>query len=166
MQKLTLRPINQEDAQFLHELTTNKDFQEYYLERLVFKTLTDAKREVEKIIKETKNNKVNYFILEMGKTRIGFLDLYKATKKDKRVSIGYGIKPEFSGKGIGTKLCKMGVIKAKELGFHTIEATADPKNKASQKVLENNGFTKIGIAKDYYLDRGKYIDRVIYWKVL
>ena len=52
-----------------------------------------------------------------------------------------------------------------------IEAGIDPypsgpfKKQDSKKVLEKNGFTLLGIAKDYYFDRGKFIDMTLYRKV-
>ena len=167
MPKLTIRPATVEDAEFVFEMMQNKEFQKHYLERLLFKTSEDAKKEILYFEKESKRGNLFYFIVMLGKERIGILDVYKISKTDKKASIGYGLLREQWGRGYGTKICKMGIDFAKnKLKLHSLEATADPKNKASQKVLEKNGFVKLATAKDYYFDRGKFIDRDLYWKIL
>lgn len=165
--KIKIRPIEETDADFLFEMMQDRDYQKHYLERLIPKGKNEAKNEVKKYIKEHKNKFAYYFIATLGKQRVGFLDIYKIMQKDKRASIGYGIKKEFWKKGCGTKICRLGMNFAKkELKIHSLEATAEPDNIGSTKVLENNGFVRVGVMKDYYLDRGKYTDRVLYWKIL
>ncbi len=45
-------------------------------------------------------------------------------------------------------------------------AITETNKKASFKGLEKNGFEKIGIIKDYYLNKGKYVNRTLYWKII
>lgn len=164
---LKIRPIQESDAEFIFNMMQDKEYQKHYLERLIPKNLNEAKNEVKKYIRDHQNKFAYYFIVEEEKTKIGFLDIYKIMQKDKRASIGYGIKKEYWGKGYGTKMCQTGLkfIKTK-LKIHSVEATAEPNNIASCKVLEKNGFEKIGTIKDYYINKGKYVDRVLYWKIL
>lgn len=165
--QLRIRTIEETDAEFLFEMMQDKDYQKHYLERLIPKNINEAKNEAKKYIKDHQNKFAYYFIVEEGKTKIGFLDIYKIMQKDKRASIGYGVKREYWGKGYGTKMCKLGVNFAKkELKLHSIEATAEPNNKGSKRVLEKNGFIKVGTMKDYYFDRGKFVSRDLYWKIL
>ncbi|MEI7961628.1 MAG: GNAT family N-acetyltransferase [archaeon] len=167
MEKLTLRPAIDEDATFVFEMMQNKDFQKHYLERLIFKSVEDAKNEIIKFAREAKRKNAFYFIVMLGKEKIGILDIYKISKNDKKASIGYGILRGHWGKGYGKQICKMGIEYANnKLKLHSMEATADPKNKASQRVLEKNGFIKLCTAKDYYFDRGQFVDRDLYWKIL
>jgi ribosomal-protein-alanine N-acetyltransferase len=164
---IKLRPVEEADAEFLFEMMQDKDYQKYYLERLIPKNLNEAKSEVKKYMRDHNNKFAYYFIVEEGKTKIGFLDVYKIMQKDKRASIGYGVKKEYWGKGHGTKMCEMGLkfIKTK-LKLHSVEATAEAENLASCKVLKNNGFERVGTIRDYYFDRGKFVSRVLYWKIL
>ncbi len=166
-QKLSLKLATEEDAEFIYEMMQNKEYQKHYLDRLLYKSVEETRIEMRKMGREAKIGKVFYFVVLLGKKRIGVLNVYKINAKDKRGSIGYGIMREEWGKGLGSKICALGIeyIK-KNLNLHTIEATADSNNEASKKVLEKNGFVLLGTAKDYYFDRGKYIDRDLYWKVL
>ena len=165
--RIKLVPVNESDAEFIFEMMQDKDYQKYYLDRLIPKNLNETKNGIKKSFKEMKNKFSYYFIIKKGKTRIGIVEVYKIMQKDKRCSIGYGIKKEYWGKGYGTLACKLGVnfIKTK-LKLHSIEAVTEPNNIASCKVLEKNGFEKIGIIKDYYLNKGKYVNRTLYWKII
>lgn len=54
--------------------------------------------------------------------------------------IGYGINPQYFKMGYGTKLLKLGLEKAKELGVDgDILITCDDDNIGSYKIIENNG---------------------------
>jgi len=165
--KLSLQIAKEEDANFIFEMMQDKKYQKHYLERLLYKDIEDARTHIIKYSHEAEKRKAIFFIVLLGEEKIGVLDIYKINSKDSRASIGYGIKQEMWGKGLGTKICALGVNYAKKnLKLHTLEATADPKNEASRRVLEKNGFTLLGTAKDYYFDRGKFIDRDLYWKVI
>ncbi len=164
--KLTLHTAKEEDADFVYEMMQDEDYRKHYLERLIFKNVDDAKSDINQSIKDAKRGTRFYFIVRRGKENIGILDVYKISKSDKKASIGYGIKKECWGSGIGSEVCKLGLeFIEKKLKLHSVEATADPLNKASHRVLEKNGFKLLATVKDYYYDRGKFIDRAIYWKV-
>lgn len=167
MVKLTLKQASEEDAKFAFEMMDDKEYKKHLPERLLFHSIEDAKQELRHFRREAKRGNKFYFILMNGKQKVGILDLYKISKQDKKAALGYGILREQWGKGYGTLACKIGVYYAKnKLKLHSLEATADPKNLASQRILEKNGFEKVGVAKDYYFDRGKYIDRALYGKIL
>ena len=51
------------------------------------------------------------------------------------------------------------------LGLHRVEAAVQPDNLASIKVLENVGFTREGVARDYLKINGKWQDHEIYAKL-
>jgi len=165
--KLSLNTAKEEDAQFIYKMMQDKEYQKHYLERLIFKSAEEAQKDIKQSMRDAKRRLRYYFVVMNGKEKIGILDIYKISKLDQKASIGYGIKKEYWGKGIGSEVCKIGLDFMKnKLKLHSAEATADPNNTASQKVLEKNGFKKIATVKDYYFDRGKFIDRDLYWKVL
>ncbi len=167
MKELTLRKAGAIDAKFIFEMMSDKEYQKHYLERLLFKSEEEAKNDIEKSKRDSTKGVRYYFIVLKGKEKIGVLDIYKINKHDSRASIGYGIETKHWGKGYGTQICKLGLDFMKnKLKLRSAEATADPENLPSSKVLEKNGFIKLGIVKDYYYDRGKFIDRALYWKVL
>ncbi len=67
------------------------------------------------------------------------------------ISLGYGIHPDYQGRGIATKAVKQLIpIVFHELGYHRVEAGYIPENIGSGKVLSKLGFKEIGISP-YYL---------------
>jgi ribosomal-protein-alanine N-acetyltransferase len=64
-------------------------------------------------------------------------------------TIGYDLNEKFWGRGIISEAIKAIVDFGFEtLKIHRIEANVGPDNKASQKVLEKNGFLKEGLMRD------------------
>jgi predicted acetyltransferase len=53
--------------------------------------------------------------------------------------IGYDVRPSERGKGCGTRLLRLTLQKARELGLDDVLITADEGNAASWKVIERNG---------------------------
>ena len=53
--------------------------------------------------------------------------------------IGYDVRPSERGKGCGTRLLRLTLQKARELGLDDVLITADEANAASWKVIERNG---------------------------
>lgn len=164
---ILLKEATEKDAKFLFEMKKDPEFKKYFPNFLITKTLEEEKKLVKNYQKGSKKMQEKQFIILSNKKRVGSLEIYKANKKHNRGSIGYSVKKEYWGKGIAKKACKMGLeIMKKEFKIHSVEATTHPKNISSQKVLEKNGFKKIGLMKDYYYFNKKYIDRILYWKIL
>lgn len=71
---------------------------------------------------------------------------FKGMGDDGRVEIGYGIVPEFEGKGFMTEAVKAIVYWAsKQPGVTVIEAETEESNIASRRVLEKSGFIPLGV---------------------
>ena len=166
MQKITLQKATHEDALFLFEMMQDAEYQKYYPSSLVAQNLEEQKKSLNHYIAQMNKEISYYFIIYVGKEKAGLLDIYKIDKRNHRSGIGYGITKKYWGKGVATKAVKEATKFAKKIGIHALEASAHPKNKASQKVLLKNGFKKIGLIKDYYFENGKYEDRLLFWKIL
>lgn len=66
---------------------------------------------------------------------------FKGLLEDGSVEIGYGLEPEYWGKGYATEAVIAAVDWAmKQPGVKRIEAETEPENTASQRVLEKAGF--------------------------
>lgn len=77
--------------------------------------------------------------------------------------MGYVLAEDFLGKGITTIATKIAIETGfKELAVLRIEAFVDPKNIASQRVLQKVGMTYEGLLKNYVLFKGSIKDRYIY----
>lgn len=100
-----------------------------------------------------------YWLVD-GKTFIGWLDIrHTLTDHLREVggNIGYAIRPTERKKGYGTKILKLALLKAKEMGLTSIRITCDDTNTASARIIEKNGgvfenttTTKEGIVKRRY----------------
>lgn len=167
MENMKLVPAKETDAEFVYKMMQGKEFKKYFPKRLLSNSLESQRKQLRHYAANAEKKLGFYFIVQLGKTQIGILDIYKIDKQDRRAGIGYGIGEEHWGKGHATKAVKLGTeFMKKKLKLHSAEASVDPKNAPSRKVLEKNGFKLVGIAKDYYFEDGKYLDRAIYWKIL
>lgn len=71
---------------------------------------------------------------------------FKGLNDNGMVEIGYGINPEYEGKGLMTEAVSAAVRWAsKQPGVLSIEAETEPDNIASQRVLEKAGFIPSGV---------------------
>jgi ribosomal-protein-alanine N-acetyltransferase len=77
--------------------------------------------------------------------------------------IGYSIVPDEREKGYGTEAAKI-MVDYLFLSKDTvrIQTHIDPRNIASQKVIEKNGFKKEGLIRKFSFIKGKWRDMLLY----
>ena len=80
--------------------------------------------------------------------------------------IGYFVDGAVAGRGLASAAVDEAVrIAFGRLGLHRIEAGVKVGNDASARVLERNGFTRFGVARDYLKLAGRWHDHVLYEKI-
>ncbi|UCH64722.1 MAG: GNAT family N-acetyltransferase [Ignavibacterium sp.] len=94
---------------------------------------------------------------------IGFGGLFEISKKSNKAEIGYGLLPDYWGKGIMSEV----VEKLIDFGFnqmklHKIYGRITPGHNASIRLLEKLGFKKEGDFKDDEFAQNKYFDTAYY----
>ena len=78
-------------------------------------------------------------------------------------NLGYWVAERLTGRGLATKAVGEVIPFAfAELGLHRLEAGTLVDNIASQRVLEKNGFERIGIARGYLHIGGAWRDHVLF----
>jgi ribosomal-protein-alanine N-acetyltransferase len=78
-------------------------------------------------------------------------------------NVGYWVAHDRQGQGLATRAVGEVVRHAfDELGLHRVEAGTLLDNVASQRVLEKNGFTRIGIARKHLLIAGEWRDHILF----
>jgi ribosomal-protein-alanine N-acetyltransferase len=78
-------------------------------------------------------------------------------------SLGYWVSEKDNGRGLATAAVRETVAVAfGELGLHRVQAGTMLHNAASQRVLERNGFTRIGVAPAYLNIAGRWQDHVLF----
>jgi len=78
-------------------------------------------------------------------------------------SVGYWVAEAYNGRGLATAALRHIVRLAfDDLRLHRVQAEVQPHNVASQRVLERNGFTRIGFAPRYLAIAGEWRDHIPY----
>jgi [ribosomal protein S5]-alanine N-acetyltransferase len=78
-------------------------------------------------------------------------------------SMGYWVSAADNGRGLATAAVREMIgIAFGELGLHRIQAETLPHNVRSQRVLERNGFVRIGMAPQYLRIAGEWQDHLLY----
>ena len=90
---------------------------------------------------------------------IGDVGFYDYKKKHNRAEIGYILGKQHWNNGIMTEAIKAALDYGfNEMKLNRIQALVDPRNKASQRILEKLGFNYEGTFRDYEYEYGEYID--------
>jgi ribosomal-protein-alanine N-acetyltransferase len=77
--------------------------------------------------------------------------------------VGYWVGQARNGRGLATRAVAAVLdVAFGELALHRVEAGTLLDNVASQRVLEHNGFTKIGIARKHLLLGGEWRDHLLF----
>jgi ribosomal-protein-alanine N-acetyltransferase len=78
-------------------------------------------------------------------------------------SVGYWVNQDLNGRGVATAaLREIRRVAFDELGLHRIQAETLVANIGSQRVLERNGFYRIGMAPAYLKIAGRWQDMVMF----
>ena len=81
-------------------------------------------------------------------------------------SLGYWVGEEHNGRGLATAaVACMLAVAFDELELHRVQAATLPHNVASQRVLERNGFDRIGLAAAYLKIAGRWQDHVLFQRI-
>nr|WP_315158745.1 GNAT family N-acetyltransferase [uncultured Flavobacterium sp.] len=166
-ERLILRRVLPSDVKEMFELRSNPETMKYIPRPLVTnyeETLAHIKMMDDKI---ESSEGINWAITLKGDdTMLGVIGHYRIKPEHYRAEVGYMILPEYNGKGITTEAVQCVV----DYGFntmklHSIEGVIDPRNGASEKILQKCGFVKEAHFKENEYFDGKFIDAVVYSKL-
>jgi ribosomal-protein-alanine N-acetyltransferase len=163
-ERLYLRRLVNEDVNEVFALRSDKEVMKY-IPRPLVKTNEEALEHIAMIDEKIENNEgINWAIsLKDNPKLIGIIGHYRIKPEHFRAEIGYMLLPEYHGKGIIVEAIK----EILNYGFqvmklHSIEAIIDPKNSASERVLQKSGFVKEAHLKENEYYEGRFLDTVIY----
>jgi [ribosomal protein S5]-alanine N-acetyltransferase len=81
-------------------------------------------------------------------------------------SVGYWVAQSRNGRGVATAaLARTLDVAFGELALHRVQGETLPENRASQAVLERNGFERFGFAPRFLRIAGQWRDHVLYQRV-
>ena len=94
---------------------------------------------------------------------VGCLGMESIMKKHRSTEMGYWLNRRYRGKGIISEVVAIGLrIAFGELKLVRVQAHVMPKNAASIRVLEKNGFQREGCMRKRLKHRGRWSDLYIY----
>ena len=162
------RLITPDDAPVLAELQrANRDFlapwepvrrDEYFTKAGQHAAIEDALAQYEQ------GRNLPYVILDEGAGIVGRITLNGIVRSAfLSCSVGYWVSQHVTGRGVATAALReiIGVAFG-ELGLHRIQGETLLDNVASQRVLERNGFVRIGMAPTYLKIAGRWQDCNLY----
>ena len=163
-ERLLLRRLAIKDFKEVFALRSDNEVMKY-IPRPLAKTKEEAMEHIALIDSRIDNNEaINWAITLKNESKlIGIIGYHRLKPEHYRAEIGYMLLPEYQGKGIMTEAIKEVVTYGFEImKLHSIEALIDPRNFASENVLQKNGFIKEAhfIENEYY--EGQFLDTVIY----
>jgi RimJ/RimL family protein N-acetyltransferase len=104
--------------------------------------------EISKSVSSMTENDLHW-IIECDSRSIGHINLEKINDQQAELQISIG-EEEYWGKGIGTKVIEIVLLKAKEKGFSTVKLEVRPTNSRAIHLYEKMGFKQIGLKKYPY----------------
>jgi [ribosomal protein S5]-alanine N-acetyltransferase len=163
--RLLLRRITAADAPALRELRSDEEVLRF-IGREPTATLEEALALLERIEASlVKNEGIMWGLARPDDEArmIGTCGLWRLDPENHRAEIGYLLHPSCWGKGLMsealTAACHYGF---EQLHLHSIEATVDPRNAASIRALERQGFEREALFRENLLFRGQFLDSAVY----
>jgi RimJ/RimL family protein N-acetyltransferase len=162
--RLRLRPFAPRDIADVYALYADRDAVRYgYAPPM--RDLDDAARVIQQTLDCARERTLFHFgVAEREPDRIiGHATLFKWDGEQRRIEIGYSIRRDLWGRGLGAEAAALLIDFAFErLGVRRIEADTDPRNLASMRVLEKLGFVREGYARERWEIDGEIQDAVCF----
>ena len=165
--EIRIRPLELGDAEELAELLQRNDetLAESRADAPRLPPTVEGQRErLAQVEREREaGSRYSWGILEDGVLvgTIGLVHIHRGPMQS--ANVGYWVDRARSGRGIATAALRQVVERSFwELGLHRLEAVTLPENRASQRVLEKNGFERIGLSRGYLLIDGVWRDHVLF----
>ncbi|WP_372919246.1 GNAT family N-acetyltransferase [Salegentibacter sp.] len=162
--KIYLRALEPEDLDFVHELENTEEFwvvsatQSPYSRYMIKKYLENAHRDIYEV------KQLRLVICNYDHKPVGLIDLFDLEPKDRRAAIGVLIaEPADRKKGYGAEsislICEYSF---NHLALHQVYANVTADNEASVRLFESQGFSLVGVKKDWILVNKQFKDEALY----
>jgi [ribosomal protein S5]-alanine N-acetyltransferase len=168
-EQVAIRPLAVTDAHTMAKLyTENREFLAP-LEPLrpdAFYTFEGQRRHIAQLTdRRTIGAAYPYVILVSGHAA-GAINLSNVVRGAfQSANVGYWVAQEHNGQGVATRALELVCERAfGEIGLHRVEAGTLLDNYASQRVIEKNGFVRIGVAPRYLQIAGVWSDHILFQK--
>jgi [ribosomal protein S5]-alanine N-acetyltransferase len=168
-QRVNIRPLAVTDARQLAQLyNENREFLAP-LEPLrpdVFYTFEGQRRHIAQLTDRRTAGTAYPFVIAVGGKPVGAINLSNVVRGAfQSANVGYWVAEAHNGQGVATRALGLVCERAfTDIGLHRVEAGTLPDNYASQRVIEKNGFVRIGLAPRYLQIAGVWSDHILFQK--
>lgn len=161
-EKINLRTIEEEDAEFLRDGVNHPDVR-VWMSNTRPQNLDDEKEFIEEVVSD--EDDVHLLICQDGYPK-GIISLMDQEDEGKIGELGIWLHPEFHGNGFGSEAAELLTEHAfNQLNYHKIYARAQKQNEPSIGIWEKLGFQKEGEFREHTYAQGSYQD-VVYLGIL
>ena len=162
--QLIVRPVEEGDLQALLEVNGD-DEATRFLPYASWRSLADGRAWFERMsILGARGESIQYVVTDRASTlAIGTCLLFRYEESSARAELGYVLGRKYWGRGLMREAlvalisCAFG-----DYGLRRLEAEVDPLNQASRRLLEGLGFTREGLLRKRWIDKGIAHDTIIY----
>ncbi|MGG0720516.1 GNAT family protein [Robertmurraya massiliosenegalensis] len=163
-ERLELRQVTKEDAPHILSYLSDEEVMQYYgLEP--FQTIEEALDEIswyQSILKNKTGIRWGITLKDQGEV-IGSCGFHNRVPQHYRTEIGFELSRKYWGQGIAREAINAIIQYGFEhMEIHRIEALIEPPNLPSQKLVENQGFVREGLLRNYEFTREKFDDLYMY----
>jgi RimJ/RimL family protein N-acetyltransferase len=162
--RLTLRPLQAQDAAPLFAMYSDVEFMRYWS----FPVMRRFEQAVDYLAHRMQGATADIelvWAIELSATHdvIGICSLFNVEMAAKRAEIGFGLQRPFWGHGYMSEAVRAVVECAFDvLQLRRIEAEIHPANEASARLLERLGFVREGLLRERWIVDGDISDSAIY----
>ncbi len=160
--RLRLRPTRAEDAHAILDLFDDEATTRYWAHRPLADL--DAARAwiAERLERRTRGTLLDW-IGELDDGAVaGICFIGALSPENRRGEIGYAVHRDHQGRGLASEMVECVIGHAFEaLALHRLEADVDPRNEASLRLLEKQGFREEGRLRERWQATGELQDSVI-----
>lgn len=162
--RLVLREIRMSDAPACFAMRGDAETMRFVRRQLAL-TLEDAKAFITRVHDGQRANTCAQWAMTLNgdDTCIGVIGPWRIDPENHRGELGYMLARAHWGKGlISEAIAPVADHAFSALGLHSLEAWVDPRNTASIRVLEKNGFIREAYFKENIFWEGRFSDSAVF----
>jgi [ribosomal protein S5]-alanine N-acetyltransferase len=162
--RLTLRLLEEGDADTLFEHFTHPDVTRYLLDEEPFTSIEQV-RDLIRFFSAPSGKGYNRWGITITVTGqlIGTCGFHQWNRRDRRAEVGYDLHPGFWGHGYMSEALRAAIHYGfTTMDLHRIAAVVHPENTPSVRLLQRLGFRLEGILRDYHRAHGRYHSHDLY----
>lgn len=163
-ERLTLRWLTADDAAAQFALFSDPEVMRYW-SSAPWTDLAQARAAIEQVLAEYRDGTSLRFAITLrdGGAMIGNIRLYDFFDQNRRCDIGYALVQAHWGQGyLAEAMAAVLDYGFAELNLNRVEADIDPRNAASQKLLERMSFEPEGYMRERWIVNGEVCDTEFY----